>query len=140
MLKAVKTFNVLGEKVEILVTSASTNGSFNMLVHNAPPGGGPPPHVHQFEDEIFTVLEGDFELFDGERYIPLEPGVPAYTLRNHPHTFRNSGTTDGKILVVVVDGKLDEYLESISPLELPRDMERLIQISAEYGITFLPPS
>jgi uncharacterized cupin superfamily protein len=138
-MRPLKTFHVFGEQVEILVTTASTNGSFCMLVQTSPPGGGPPPHLHQFEDEIFTVLEGEFELFDGERYTRLEPGVHAHTLRNQPHTFRNCGKVEGKMVCVAVGGRLDEYLESISPLEIPRDMERVLQISAEYGIHFLPP-
>ncbi|HEY8998121.1 MAG TPA: cupin domain-containing protein [Edaphobacter sp.] len=134
-----KTFRVFGEKVEILTTSESTKGSFCMLVQTSPPGGGPPPHVHAFEDEIFSVLEGEFELFDGREWSKVAPGQHVYTLRGQPHTFRNAGTTDGRILCIAVDGRLDEYLEAISPLEIPRDIERLMSISKEYGITFLAP-
>jgi quercetin dioxygenase-like cupin family protein len=135
-MKPVKTFKVFGETVEILVTSESTNGSFCMLVQTSPPGGGPPPHSHTFEDEIFTVIEGDFEIFDGRRWTRVPPGEQVHTLRKRVHTFRNRGKTDGKMHCVAIDGRLDEYLETISPLELPRDMPRLLEISKKYGITF----
>ena len=34
---------------------------------------------------------------------------------------------------------LDEYFALISPLELPRDFDRLTEISKHYGYVFLPP-
>jgi quercetin dioxygenase-like cupin family protein len=138
-MKPIKTFKVFGETVEILVTSASTNNSFCMLVQTSPPGGGPPPHSHSLEDEIFTVVEGDFEIFDGKQWTRLAPGEHAHALRNQPHTFRNCGKTPGKMHCVAIDGHLDEYLEAISPLEIPKDMPRLLEISKEYGIAFLTP-
>ncbi|MBS1821394.1 MAG: cupin domain-containing protein [Acidobacteria bacterium] len=138
-MKPVKTFNVLGETVEILVTGESTNHSFCMLVQTSPPGGGPPPHSHKFEDEIFTVVEGEFELFDGKQWNKVPPGEQVHALRNQVHTFRNCGKTPGKIHCVAIDGRLDEYLEAISPLRLPEDMARLLEISSEYGITFAAP-
>jgi quercetin dioxygenase-like cupin family protein len=138
-MKPIKTFKVFGETVEILVTSEATNNSFCMLVHTAPPGGGPPPHLHRFEDEIFTVVEGEFELFDGAQWNKLAPGEHAHTVRNRPHAFRNCGKTEGKMHIVAVDGRLDKYLEAISPLDIPKDMPQLLEISEEYGISFLTP-
>jgi quercetin dioxygenase-like cupin family protein len=138
-MKPVKTFKVFGETVEILVTSESTNNSFCMLVQTSPPGGGPPPHFHRFEDEIFTVVEGEYEIFDDKRWTRLPPGEHAHTLRNQPHTFRNCGKTEGKMLCVAIDGRLDEYLEAISPLEIPKDMPQILEISEKYGIAFLTP-
>jgi uncharacterized cupin superfamily protein len=135
----IKTFNVLGEKIEIMATTEGTKGSFCMLVQTSPPGGGPPPHVHEFEDEIFCVLEGEFEMFDGRQWNRAPLGEHVYTVRGQPHTFRNSGTADGRILCIAIDGRLDEYLEKISPLALPADMEELMSISKEYGIRFFPP-
>jgi len=139
-MKPIKTFKVFGETVEILVTSESTNNSFCMLVQTSPPSGGPPPHIHKFEDEIFTVVEGDFEIFDGKQWTKVPPGEQVHTLRNQVHTFRNCGKTPGKMHCVAIDGRLDEYLEAISPLEIPRDMPRLLEISNKYGITFFPPA
>ena len=133
-----KTFKVLGETVEILVTSEETRGSFCILVQTSPPGGGPPPHLHEFEDEIFTPLDGDFELFDGKQWTRVPCGQSAHTLRGERHTFRNAGTADGRIQCIAIGGRLDEYLEAISPFAIPNDLPKLMEISAKYGITFLP--
>ena len=135
-----KTFPVFGETVEIFVTSEETKGSFCILVQTSPPGGGPPPHFHQFEDEIFTPIEGEYELFDGKQWNNVPLGQNVHTLRGETHTFRNAGTTTGKMQCIAIGGKLDEYLEAISPLALPDDMAKVLEISAKYGISFLPPA
>ena len=38
-----------------------TAGRFCLIDMHVPPGGGPPPHRHDFE-ETFTVLEGELEV------------------------------------------------------------------------------
>ncbi len=134
-----KQFYVLGDLVEILVTSKETNGSFCVLRQHSKPWGGPPPHIHANEDEFFTVMEGEYEIFDGEQWHPVNQGETAFTLRNHPHTFRNRGNTMGCMQATVIPGGLDEYLEKLSMLSMPPVMEEVLHISDPYGITFLAP-
>jgi hypothetical protein len=50
---AIKSFPVLGDQVDMLVTQDMTGGASATLVETSPPGGGPPPHQHQNEDETF---------------------------------------------------------------------------------------
>lgn len=133
----VKEFSVLGERVEILIPSSATNGAFSLLIQTSPPGGGPPPHVHTYEDEIFQALDDGFETFDGTQWTPLPPGACAHKLRGQPHAFRNVGATPARMQITVVPGAFDNYLEAISPLQLPQDLDRLIEISNQYGIRFL---
>ncbi len=127
---------VLGEQVGVLVSSKSTRNSFFVGVQASPPGGGPPPHVHDREDELFTVLEGEYDLFDGQQWTPFRKSEYQHKRRGELHTFRNCGSTTGKVLFVATPGGLDEYFEFISPLTLPQDMARLLEISQMFGITF----
>ena len=130
------TFTVFGDPVEILISSEATHGAFSVLTQTCHPGGGPPPHVHRLEDEIFTTLDGEFELFDGSTWHPLRRGDVRYALRGQVHAFRNSGTALGKILVTVTPGGLDHYLRAISLLVMPQDIAELISISEPYGLAF----
>jgi mannose-6-phosphate isomerase-like protein (cupin superfamily) len=139
MSHAKKQFHVFGELVEILVTSAETNGSFCVLRQYSAPGGGPPPHVHSREDEFFTVLEGEYEIFDGTTWHPVAASENTFTLRGNPHTFRNRGSSVGCMQTTVVPGGLDLYLEELSRLSMPPVMEEVVRLSAPYGIQFLPP-
>ena len=50
-----------------LVEKKDTNGTFSLLEATLAPGNEPPPHVHSREDELFYVLEGEFDMYVGKR-------------------------------------------------------------------------
>jgi quercetin dioxygenase-like cupin family protein len=84
-----KSFIVFGERIDVLINAAMSNGASATIVQHVPAGGGPPPHSHAKEDETFTVLEGDFEVFRDGQWHPLAKGEVAYGPRGGVHTFRN---------------------------------------------------
>src|SRR5450631_2269176 len=62
-------FGVAGDTYTILLTGQDTAGRFCLIDMHVPPGGGPPPHRHDFE-ETFVLLEGELELtFRGKKSI-----------------------------------------------------------------------
>ena len=66
---ALPHLGVVGDTYTILLTGDDTAGRYTLIDMHVPPGGGPPPHRHDFE-EMFTVLEGEVELiFRGERLV-----------------------------------------------------------------------
>ena len=130
---------VFGEPIEIMASSTSTNYAFVIGVQTSPPGGGPPPHRHLGEDEIFTVIEGEFEFFEGESWTAFRRGEVRYSLRGSYHGFRNVGSTNGTMMFTTNGGGLDEYFAAISSFELPKDMARLQEISRSYRYEYLPP-
>jgi quercetin dioxygenase-like cupin family protein len=135
----VKTFTVLGEEIQILISGEMTDGKSVTLIQISPPGGGPPPHQHTNEDETFYVLEGEYEFLAGGAWVRLSAGNSAYGPRGSMHAFRNVGTATGRILVHVAPAAFEKYLEEISPLSIPADRSALLEISARYGIAFAPP-
>src|SRR5476649_1527996 len=57
---------IAGDTYTIVVAGEDTAGRYTLIDMLVPPGGGPPPHRHDFE-EMFTVLEGEIEFtFRGE--------------------------------------------------------------------------
>lgn len=135
-MKPVKTFNVFGEPVDVLVNGAMTSGASTSLIQTTPPGGGPPPHSHRNEDETFTVLEGDFELLMNGQWLKMPVGEVAFARRGSIHAFRNVGTTVGKMLIFVAPSGLENYLEEVGHLSPVTDMAKILEISEHYGISF----
>jgi mannose-6-phosphate isomerase-like protein (cupin superfamily) len=134
-----KQFTVFGESVEVLTAGSETDFAMSAIVQTVPPGGGPPPHWHDREDETFMTLDGRFELFDGQRWTELPKGRSAFAPRGQVHSFRNCGDEVGRILCVATPGYLDEYLAAIAPIGMPADMAKLIEISDRYGVHFVGP-
>ena len=66
---------------------------------HVPPGGGPPPHRHDFE-ETFTVLAGQLELtFRGERLVAVA-GETVNVPANAPHSFTNASAQSVRLLCI----------------------------------------
>jgi quercetin dioxygenase-like cupin family protein len=139
LVNSIKTFPVFGEPVEVLIPGESTGGLSTTLTQVSPPGGGPPPHSHQNEDETFFPLEGDYEFLHGGEWRKVKPGQAIHAKRGSVHTFRNVGTQTGKMLIFVAPSGIEKYLEEISVLALPADMPQLLAISERYGIAFQQP-
>jgi cupin domain len=70
---------LVGDTYTITVTGEQTAGRFCVIDMHIPPGGGPPPHRHDFE-ETFILLEGQMEAtFRGTKSTP-----PRWRDAEHP--------------------------------------------------------
>jgi quercetin dioxygenase-like cupin family protein len=135
-MSSTKTITVFGDRVDIIVDSATSNGLSATMVQHVNPGGGPPPHTHTREDETFVSLEGDFEILRDGSWQTLPPGEPVFAPRGNVHTFRNSGKTIGRVMVVITPSGFEKYLEEIGLYSPATDLPKIIEISNRYGITF----
>ncbi len=52
---------LVGATYTITVAGKDTNGRFCVIDMHVPPGGGPPPHRHEFE-ETFILLDGEMQV------------------------------------------------------------------------------
>lgn len=134
---AKKSFRVFGDPVDVLHAGKDTAGAFSVITQTCEPGGGPPPHWHDREDELFMTLQGEFEILSNGEWVKLPLGKTTIAPRGSVHTFRNSSACTAKILCVSTPAQLDEYLEAISTIQMPQDAERLFEISDSYGIHFV---
>jgi quercetin dioxygenase-like cupin family protein len=77
-----------GDTYTILLKGEDTGGRFCLIDMHIPPGGGPPPHRHDFE-ETFVILEGELEAtFRGVKQI-VRGGETIHIPANAPHQVRN---------------------------------------------------
>ena len=87
---------LVGDTHTILLTGSDTAGRFSLVDMYVPPGGGPPPHRHDFE-ETFTLLEGDLDfVFRGAKQL-VHAGETVHVPANAPHQFHNSSTRPHRI-------------------------------------------
>ena len=129
-----------GEEVIIHLSGKDTGGTLALWTEITQPGGGPPPHYHENEDETFLVQEGRFGFFRDGRWEELGPGGIAFMPRNVIHTFKNVGDSPGRLLISTHPSGFEVFFarcaeEFAKPT--PTDMERIMAISAEHGIHFV---
>jgi hypothetical protein len=51
-----ETLHAFGEQVTVHLSGAQTGGRITLWTEITPPGGGPPPHYHLNEDELFGIV------------------------------------------------------------------------------------
>src|SRR6202162_5361548 len=108
----VRHIGVVGDTYTILLTGNDTAGQFCLIDMHIPPGGGPPPHRHDFE-ESFTVLEGEIEAtFRGEKWAVRAGGtlsIPA----NAPHSFTNASGQPARLLCICAPAGQEEFFAQV---------------------------
>jgi quercetin dioxygenase-like cupin family protein len=142
---------VVGDTYTVLLSGEHTAGRFAMLDMLVPPGGGPPPHRHSFE-ECFRVLEGSLEV--QVRDLPavrLEAGDTANIPANAPHAFRNPADVPARLLCTAAPSGLERYFAefgdpvatrtspapSLSDAEREERRRKAIAKAPEYGMEIL---
>jgi quercetin dioxygenase-like cupin family protein len=89
--------SLAGDTYTILLTGEQTGGRYCLIDMHVPPGGGPPPHRHDFE-EMFTILDGEIELtFRGQRQ-QARAGATVNIPANAPHAFKNTSHKPARLL------------------------------------------
>jgi quercetin dioxygenase-like cupin family protein len=97
--KSLPHIGVVGDTYTITVTGDQTNGRFCVIDMHIPPGGGPSPHRHDFE-ETFIVLDGEVEAtFRGKKSI-VKAGDTINIPSNAPHQFHNSSSSPARLLCI----------------------------------------
>lgn len=145
-----RVFSVVGDRYNFLVTGEESGGAFAMMEFLVPPRHGPPHHVHRREDEVFYVLEGEFEFTVAGQTVHATAGQTLYGKRDVPHTFKNTGDKPGRMLVIITPAGLEKFFAEVGlPLDSPQsapveptpaDIQRLLAAAPRYGLEILAPA
>ncbi|MCA1840962.1 MAG: cupin domain-containing protein [Actinomycetota bacterium] len=121
-----------GALVTIKFGSDATNGSFCVFESRRSQGDtrGPGIHAHPGFDEVFYVLEGEYEItIDGDQVLAI-PGTAVFVPRSHFHTFAATGRAESKMLHFVTPGGFEHYFEDSMASSQPG------AAASKYGIVF----
>lgn len=134
-------WNVLGETVSCLL--ADPDAGYSVVEVTVPPNAGPPVHAHQREDEGCYVLQGSFEILVNDRTFTAQAGTYVHFPRNTPHTYRNSGTEPGRLLVVIAPGGYERFFESVSARAAENgggpDPAVLMELASRFQVSIMGP-
>ncbi|MDQ6751258.1 MAG: cupin domain-containing protein [Actinomycetota bacterium] len=150
--RALRHIAMVGDTYTIVVAGEDTDGRYALIDMLVPPGGGPPPHRHDF-DEMFHVLDGEIEVtFRGEVSLVRE-GQTANVPANAPHAFCNPTDHAVRLLCLVSPSGLEEFFAEVGDVvdsrtsqapelgeaEMTARMQNSRDLAAKYGIEVMPP-
>jgi quercetin dioxygenase-like cupin family protein len=103
---------LVGDTYTLLLTGKDTAGRFCLIDMHIPPGGGPPPHRHDFE-ETFTVLTGELEaIFRGTKQ-KVRAGETINVPANAPHQFHNASSQPVRMLCICAPAGQEKFFMEI---------------------------
>jgi quercetin dioxygenase-like cupin family protein len=140
-----KTVTLRGDTYTYKAVGRDTGGHYGLVEITAPPGTpGPPPHIHEAEEEAFYVLEGTLQVRLGERTLQAAAGTFALVPRGTVHTFSNTSARPAKLLVLLSPAGFERAFEELATAapraDEPPDMERLLAIARKYNLKIVEPS
>ena len=136
---------LVGDTYTITVSGKDTDGRYCVIDMHIPPGGGPPPHRHDFA-ETFVVLEGQVEAtFRGQKST-VRQGDTISIPANAPHQFQNVSSQSARLLCICSPAGLDEFFLRVGtpvatrttrPPQLDKSeqaafIDKLMKLSPEY--------
>jgi quercetin dioxygenase-like cupin family protein len=102
----------VGNTYTILLSGKDTAGRFCLIDMHIPPGGGPPPHRHDFE-ESFIVVEGQIEAtFRGKKSL-AKAGETIHIPANAPHQFQNKSDRPARLLCICSPAGQEEFFAEV---------------------------
>jgi quercetin dioxygenase-like cupin family protein len=131
--------NIAGSRTFHKIKSKDTNNVFSVMEFVTPPGKGVALHVHEREDELVYLLEGEIEVTLGNQKMKAVPGVMALLPRGIPHSFTNIGDKPSRLLDTILPGQFDNYFVELAALYAVGDPseEQIEALSRKYRVKYL---
>jgi|SRR5271166_3011723 len=103
---------LVGDTYTILVAGEDTAGRYCLIDMHIPPGGGPPPHRHDFE-ESFSILEGEIEFTFRGRKSSARAGETVHVPANAPHQFHNQSDRPARLLCICSPAGQEKFFAEV---------------------------
>lgn len=122
----------------VILSSKETDGDIYLVQGIMPKGSVVPLHIHELEDEIFHVMDGNVELILGEKTIIGKKGDIIYLPRGIKHGIKTVGNETAKVLNYVIPGKnFEEFFNKMNEIGLNASGDEKAKIGIEHKIKFL---
>ena len=118
-------------------SAETTGGAFSIIEEIAPLDT--PLHVHEHEDELFVVVEGEHIFRVGDEEHRAGPGAVVFAPRDVPHAHRRLVPRTGRFLTMVSPAGFEGFFRELDAAQRDGTIgpEAYARASRRYGITWL---
>jgi quercetin dioxygenase-like cupin family protein len=134
----------LGSLTLTKVTREASRGAMDIVDHRVPAGYAPPLHIHDDQDEVFYVIDGEFAVRCADQHWQAGPGSLVFLPRQIAHGFTVSDGGPGRTLLINAPAGFADVIAELgvpaSELVLPGpevpmpDPGRVAAVSQAHGI------
>ena len=114
--------NVLGgASINYLkVAGSDTGDQLSIFEYQGKKRGGPPMHVHPFQDETFYVTSGSYLFQCGDETFTLRPGDMIFLPKGVPHTWAQTTDTGQLLFFFQPAGKMEQFFNTVGKGNFPK--------------------
>jgi quercetin dioxygenase-like cupin family protein len=139
-----------GDTYTFLVTGEQSGGSMFAMDCVLGPGGGPPPHRHLAEDELFHVYEGEVEFTVAGVTSVIGAGGSAFIPKGTAHSYVNATAVVARMLTVYTPAGMEGWFREVctpvsdpslpAPAVTPELIERMLEAGPRHNVEWLLPA
>ena len=130
------TLNVL----DIKISAKDTNGNLAVFEQiGFTPKGGPPLHIHPFQDEYFYILEGEYLFQVGEDKYEMKAGDTIFLPREVPHAFVQKSEKGRVIVSYIPAGKMEDFFKTTDAWNSPPSPEEISKVFLDHDMKIVGP-
>ncbi|WKA55621.1 cupin domain-containing protein [Planococcus shixiaomingii] len=148
-LQRLENYLFMGARVKPLLLSEDTGGNFSVFEFTEVQGLEPPVHIHENEDEMWRIIEGEATFRLENKEIHAGPGDAVFVPQGKPHTFKlktktmtailSLTSTDFENIVSELAVQVQSKDEMPSGPPTKEQLEKLLELGKKYGLTIRPP-
>ena len=101
-----------GVELHYLVEGCDSLGKLALLHYVSSPGHEPPPHVHEDEDEVIYLLEGELDAYCGSDTLHVRAGECLFLPFGKPHTWILRSSTL-RALIITHPARIDRIFREV---------------------------
>lgn len=126
--------------LDLKISSEDTNGNLAVFEQTGfTPGGGPPLHIHPYQDEYFYILEGEYQFQVDQTRYHLSAGDTIFLPGNIQHAFIQL-TEKARVLVSYSPaGKMEGFFETTDSWTVAPDDELIRKTFADHDMIVVGP-
>ncbi len=98
------------------------------------PKGGPPLHIHPFQDEWFYCVEGEYLFQVGEVNYSVKPGDTIFLPRKIQHAFVQLTEKSKMIVSYIPAGKMEAFFEATDKWTSPPSRDEIVKVFADHDM------
>ncbi len=136
-----------GDTYTFLVTGEESGGSMFAMDCLVGAGGGPPPHRHLAEDELFFIFAGEISFTAGGVRRTVSAGESVFVPRGLAHSYVNSGAADARMIAIYTPAGMEGWFREVCtpvddptappPPVTPELIERMLKAGPRHNVEWL---
>ncbi len=129
-------------QIKFIATGNETKGTYALIEMTVEPKSQVPLHMHSREDEGLYVIDGELSVMHDQSTKNISSGSHVFLPRGIPHSYKNLGQKQCRILLFYTPSGFENFLEEISNENLSNTKEegigdKMKRVANRYGVSII---